>query len=379
MADHSNVYYTHEKDGTFIPRKNAVRFKNDLDADLFKHDKAISEGKTGLRICKESEFDDLVKNRGMTIESFAALVADAIEKHGLSPRYTQPEVTKEQLFPPSEKDENRKLARSFTESKRSYFTLHETLPDGTELYLRDRDKGADWNKTLFVNVDGWMFYVGSLANKESVVKRLQEPGFNIRTFLEEGLNAGFANPKSWVDIGVAEFFGRKEEALAHNAPIREARDAANRERDEQREAERREQEEKNREKYETAIKTAEQNIVDKKPVSNDELDEGQSLILQLFRENKIDLPLKTQGWVKKSLAGIKYNSSNEYWTYSYYGRPSTVIMDYLSRLVSAVEAKNIEPTKEKPSILKDIEETQKIVDTHKRNLPTGKKRNMEIE
>ena len=74
------MYYTHEKDGTFIPRKNAVRFKNDLDADLFKHYKAISEGKTGLRICKESEFDDLVKNRGMTIESFAALVAGAIKK-----------------------------------------------------------------------------------------------------------------------------------------------------------------------------------------------------------------------------------------------------------------------------------------------------------
>ena len=232
---------------------------------------------------------------------------------------------------------------------------------------------------MYVDVDGWMFYLGSLSNKESAVKRLQEPGFNIRAFLEEGLNAQFANPKKWVDVGMAEFFGRKEEAIQHNIPIREERDAANRERDEKREAERLEREEKKRQKYETAIKTAELNIVDKNPVLNDDLDDGQSLILQLFRENHITLPLKTQGWVKKSLVGLKYHSPERGWSYSYNGNKSTVIFSYLNQLIERVEEKHKhDRATDKPSIIKDIEETQKIVDTHKRNLPTGKKRNIEI-
>ena len=123
------MYYTLGRDKTYTPQKSAVRFKNDFDADLFKFDNGISEGKTGLKLCGENEFSDMVKNRNMTKESFEKLIADAVEKYGLSPRYTQPEVTKNQLFPPTEKDENRKLARSFTESSRSYFTLHETLTD----------------------------------------------------------------------------------------------------------------------------------------------------------------------------------------------------------------------------------------------------------
>jgi len=105
--------------------------------------------------------------------------------------------------------------------------------------------------------------------------------------------------------------------------------------------------------------------------------------LQLFRENDIDLPLKTQGWVKSSLAAI-YHDSDYGWNYRYYGRESTVIEGYINKLAAAVEAKHQrsenEQTKSKPSILGELAENKSAVASRQSedNLRRDKKAQTEL-
>ncbi len=129
------------------------------------------------------------------------------------------------------------------------------------------------------------------------------------------------------------------EAEAHNAPIREARKREREQHDAEREAKRAEEEAAAKEEYETAIRDAETKILNRQTVYNSKLGGDKSLILQLFREHSIAVPLKTQGWIKKSLHDIYFHEGDCEWSYHYYGKPSTVIHEYLARLAAAVETK----------------------------------------
>jgi hypothetical protein len=110
------------------------------------------------------------------------------------------------------------------------------------------------------------------------------------------------------------------------------------------------------------------------------------LFLQLFRENGIELPLKTQGWVKTSLAEI-YHSEDYGWSYRYYGRESTVIEGYINKLVDSVEAKHRllesekdspEQQKKKPSMLGELAENKNVVASRQASTTTAKKEQTEL-
>ncbi|MFR8331471.1 MAG: hypothetical protein ACLU9S_03075 [Oscillospiraceae bacterium] len=62
-------------------------------------------------------------------------------------------------------------------------------------------------------------------------------------------------------------------------------------------------------RYDSAISEAEGNIMAGKEVINREIN-GKSLIMQLFREHEIPVPLKTQGWIINSLHSIRYDPGN---------------------------------------------------------------------
>ena len=146
-----------------------------------------------------------------------------------------------------------------------------------------------------------------------------------------------SNPDMWADVRFANFLGRREEADAHNQPIRETREAerqAEYESRNHREEENRLQEQR---EYSAAIFDAEQHVLQKRELVDDDL-RGTSLILQLFRENGITLPLKTQGWVKSSLHSI-YHDDKYGWSYRYRGRESSVILDYVKQLVVKMDHK----------------------------------------
>ena len=65
-----------------------------------------------------------------------------------------------------------------------------------------------------------------------------------------------------------------------------------------------------------------------------------SLLLYLFKQNNIDVPLKTQGWVNNSLYSIQNQEGLNKYTYSYQGRNSTVIRNYILELIETIKNKN---------------------------------------
>ena len=81
--------------------------------------------------------------------------------------------------------------------------------------------------------------------------------------------------------------------------------------------------------------------MNKGTVTNSDVLGDKSLIMQLFREHEIALPLKTQGWVINALHDIHYDENKGRWSYQYYNKSkdSTVFFAYLLLLVSAVQTK----------------------------------------
>lgn len=102
--EHSNIFYilkmkTDEngnREINYEPVQKAKTFKNTYGLDLFQHDGYISEGKSGLKVCKKYEFEDIVNKYG--IAKIESLIDESIKKYGLSPRYTRPDETKDDIF-----------------------------------------------------------------------------------------------------------------------------------------------------------------------------------------------------------------------------------------------------------------------------------------
>lgn len=93
-------------------------------------------------------------------------------------------------------------------------------------------------------------------------------------------------------------------------------------------------------RYDSAIREAEGNIMAGKEVINREIN-GKSLIMQLFREHEIPVPLKTQGWIINSLHSIRYDPKIGEWNYRYFkgSRNSTKMFDLLSKLSAAIQTR----------------------------------------
>jgi len=331
---HSNVYYTRETDGTYKPCKSATGIRNDIGADLFRYKGLVYEGTTGVFMFNESRIAEYLEDCRGREDKYREIVEKTAAHYGLSPRYTQPEVMKKDLFPP----DSRKLANALYHKEKCYFSRAYN-ENGIELYTMDKEKAS--YPTLYAPCNGWMIGIGPSSDLDKTLSFLTQPGFNLYDYLVERYETALNNLDKWADAGIAEFLGRREEADEHNRPIKEQREAERIDRIEKREAEQRAREEQAQREYETAIEKAETAIMDGRTVDNTEIG-GRSLILQLFRENGIELPLKTQGWVKSSLANIHRDGDNG-WSYNYYGgkgsQGSTVFKGYIKELADAIQYK----------------------------------------
>ena len=76
-------------------------------------------------------------------------------------------------------------------------------------------------------------------------------------------------------------------------------------------------------------------------VSYTQLINGKSLIMQLFREHGISVPLKTQGWIINTLHSIRYSPQSGQWSYRYHkgSRNSMNLPELLSKLLAAIQSK----------------------------------------
>jgi len=337
IIKHSNVYYIYKGESGFEAVEKATGCKNSHGLDLFRYKSSVYEGRTGVKFISEAELPNLdlkLKSMGGT-EKFNALVEDMLKKTGESPRYSRPEERKIDIFPPDPAKENIVFAKDVY-GKKHYFLRFDY--EGFELFTLNKEKESF--RQVFVQCEGYMLGIDQHHRLEEVKKWLESLENGVKGEVERRFNESLAHPQRWVDIGYANILGRIDEANAHNAPIREARELERRQQDEERKAKRIAEEQAAKTEYEQAIKAAETKILNKQTVSNTDI-QGKSLIMQLFREHGISVPLKTQGWIINALHSIEFNEQDDEWSYRYFksSRNSTVFSDYLSKLVLAIEVK----------------------------------------
>jgi len=263
------------------------------------------------------------------VEKFNVLVEEMLERTGESPRYTRPEERKKDIFPP---DPTIVLAKDSYGEKHYFLRFYY---EGFELFTLKKEN--EFNRRVYIRCEGYMLGIDQHHRLEEIKRLLESLEHGVKGEVEKRFNESLADPKRWVDIGYANILGRLDEANAHNALIRESRI----QRQEEREANRIAKEQAAKAKYEQAIKTAETNILNKQAVSNTSI-HGKSLIMQLFREYEISIPLKTQGWIIKALRSIEFDEKRDSWSYRYFkdSSNSTVFSKYLTLLVSAIQAKH---------------------------------------
>ena len=332
---HSNVFYIRQHDGTYKPCKTATGMRNPLGVDIFRYKGKAYDGKTGLSLCSEKELFSTMQNRCTSKEQYDAMVQPAIDQHGLTPRYTELDVRKEQLFP---RDESRVLMRVIGSKTKHYFLKFDTLDNGIEIFLLQSDAAREaYEQSLYTPLNGWMVALERLSRKDIAYQQLSAPGFDLLQVLLKKFEAALADPQRWADPGLGDLFDRRAEADAHNQPIREAREEERRLDDAKREAANTARELQLEQAYWAAIAAAERKLIDGQVVAAADID-GRSLLLQLFRENNITLPLRTQGWVKSSLARIQRTGVNDS-IYYRRGRDSTVIGGYILQLIRVLDEK----------------------------------------
>lgn len=334
---HSAVCYIF-REGAFSPVQEAKPFHNDFGLDLFQYKGAVYEGRTGLQFCPLKQAADIAsfieKHGGL--EKVQKLIADSLERTGRSPRYTRPDEKKKDIFPPKEKDENRVFAKDLMGNKHYYYRFYNE--NGIELYTMEKKR--EFFQTVFIPCEGFMVGIDQRHRLEEILKWLPTLEHGIRGEIERVFNASMGDPKRWADLGFANLLGRYDEAKAHNAPILEERHQRDEQRKAEREAERCQREQEQQARYDAAIREAEEDILAGKEVVNREVN-GKALIMQLFREHEIPVPLKTQGWIINALHSIRYSPESGQWDYRYYrkSRDSTKMFELLPKLSAAIQTK----------------------------------------
>lgn len=330
---HSAVCYVYEQDGGFKPVQKAHTVKNDLSLDLFAYRDALYEGQTGLKIHDKVDLpglkDRIERISGM--EKLQQIIGDCVKNHGLPPRYTRPDEKKQDVFP-SDKDENVVFATEANGEKHYYFRFHNE--NGIELFTRNKAKNHF--ATVYVKCNGYMIGFDQKHRLDEILKRLPALEGGIYGEVERTFNAAMSDPKRYADLGFARILDRLDEAKEHNAPILEQRETEYQQRRDERAEQERQRKEAAAQEYEKAIAKAEKALLAGEVVANPQIN-GKSLVLQLFREHNIELPLRTQGWVNNSLSSFSYQDG--YFQACCSGRLGDPFMNSVIKLHEAVLTK----------------------------------------
>lgn len=107
---HSNVFYSYCVTGQddngksireYVPVATARAYENSYGLDLVSIGSGIVEGRSGLYICGKKELAEVMERSGHVLQG---LIKSAVEKNGLSPRYTRPNEKKSDVFPKQAKN-----------------------------------------------------------------------------------------------------------------------------------------------------------------------------------------------------------------------------------------------------------------------------------
>jgi hypothetical protein len=244
-------------------------------------------------------------------------------------------------------------------NKRSRVKVEPTIGK-YEIFSRDEGTPPYLTNYLYaMTASGRLAMLGETERlKDLTEERLDEYILALADSFEKQL----ASPTEWADFTAAAFLDRIDEAEAHNAPVREMREAerqtesdARRERNKRLTDEKREIFDARVDEIAKAVERGERIKVGYDAGAYD----GKNPVLELFRLYGVDIPLRTRGWVNKRLAEINGDS------YSFYtrggGKASSAFMDALSKLVKAVKLTPIEQRrgaeKPAPSVKMEVKRT----------------------
>lgn len=357
---HSAICYVYQN-GNFEARQLAKRVPNAYDLDLFQYGGKIYEGRTGLVFLHHAE--DIAKIEGVIgqhggISKLMEIIEENVKHNGLSPRYTRPEEKLKDIFPPKQKDENVTFSKDTLGKKHYYYRFFNE--DGIELYTLKNQQ--EYFHTVFVSCNGFMVGIDQRNRLEEILKWLSTLEDGIYGEIERRFSETLKNPKQWADVGFANVLGRAEEAKTHNAPILEARQQESAQRTAEKVAAALREQRETEQRYTDAIRQAETDILAGKPVLNSTIND-KSLIMQLFREHEILVPLKTQGWIINALHSVQFDPEQDKWQYRYYKKnsDSTKMSELLPMLSAAVQTKaqfaeNSEPANDPPTQPPDDEQ-----------------------
>ena len=261
-------------------------------------------------------------------------------KTGASPRYTRPEERREDFFPtpPKEPKEKVILAPVIGGDLKRHKYVMDYQGDRFTLYAMQKD-ADERGHSLYLLYEGWMLNIGSSYDRDAIISKLSEEIPDFRQKMRDEVEACMADPKKWVNVGYAAFLDRLEEARAHNRGYHELRDAERAAQSAllaQQEAERNAELEK---RYQDAISQAEHAIATHGRLVDNKNLRGTSLVLQLFRLNDIELPLRTQGWVKSALYSLEYRQGNWYCQIFKGHKSSAAFWEHFDRLEEAIGRK----------------------------------------
>ena len=302
--EHSAVCYIYDSQkAEYRAVEKAKSISNSYGLDIFSYNGAAYEGRCGIRLCSADEIDNL----GTRIDKIGGIdklqerIKQTIGQHGLSPRYTRPDEKKSDIFPPKEKDENLIFATEVSGLRHRYFRFYNK--NGIELYTRANDK--EFFATVFVPCKNYMVPISQKHRLEEIIKTLSNLPDGIYGEIKKMFNKDLADPDKWADYGFARVLNRMEEAEAHNKPISEKRQQQRKER----EAERIAKEKAENQRNDKIVQKAEQDLLAGNEIENVSVGK-RSLILQLFRNYDIELPLQTKGWVNNSLQSFSFDGKH---------------------------------------------------------------------
>lgn len=335
---HSNRYFIKNRDG--FEEVTGHRVKNDFELDLFWHtkhgQKKLTEGITGCALTSSDEEYPADINEFLTginrwrnnmsrVEIIKKTIEQLMEKGDISPRYTEPKNNKPKVK--KEKSEFT-LARCLYEKGKKYFALLSAEPNIYRLKSSLEDSSF-YMYIPCVNPETnelWMIPQGTTWKDDNSridnLKSQLENGFNIDSYMRTLFESQMSVVDKWVDLGVADYLNKRDEAESHNKVIRAARDAERQAEQEKRQAEQAEAE-RAAEAAEAALQmeiaTAEENVRQNKRINAEQF-------MELCKKYNVEIPIKVKGWINKSLVSIDSNN------YSYSGNKSTTIFGYYEKL-----------------------------------------------
>lgn len=334
--EHSAVGYIYDRKEGYKAVEKTRPVKNDCGLDLFAYKDKIYEGKTGHVICKAENISSLngiiTQNGG--IGRVQQLIENLVAQYGLSPRYVRPDEKKIQVFPPKEKDENIVLSMDLSGEKHYFYRFYNE--NGLELYTQNNEK--EFYATVYVPCEGYMVGIDQKYRLDEILRYLSTLKNGIKEEIERRFSEALDNPSQYANMGFARLLNRMDEAREHNAPILETREQDRRRQAEERMEREQQQREKVEKEYRDSIEEAEKFLLSGQTIDNTDLN-GKSRVLSLFREHDITLPLRTQGWVNKSLVAFRYEQSTDRVYLRHNGRTSQVFADAVPRLYEAVLTK----------------------------------------